>query len=668
MWFFKEDPDAKLYRGMMSPPETYEDGFTWKTVVGAFFIGALMMPASMYLSLFMGNGGGIGEAGKWVTIIIFAEIARRSLQELKMQEVFILYMMAGWSMSAPFSGMLWNQFFVQSDFARASGVAAEIPAWVAPSAEMIHAGGRTFLTKAWMPSIMLTILGLVTSRFDGFGLGYVLYRIANDVEELPFPFAAVGASGIVALTESKDKREPWRWRCFSIGGMIGLVWGCLTVALPSITGALLAKPILLFPIPFIDYTKQLCKYLPATPMNLVIDLGAFLAGTVMPFWAVIGGLFGVVFTMFANPMLYKHGILHSWTDQMGFIETSFYNNLDFYLPFGMGLTIAISVVSFLPVVETFVRALRANRATNLKNPVGDEFSSSRWRRLLVDDPKRGDFSIFIALAIWVFNTALWIGISAWLIPGFPWQFFVAYAIFYTPIISYATAKLEGLCGQAVSIPYIREATYILSGYKGVAIWFAPAPIGEYGAATVGFRVLELTGTKIKSKVKLAILTLPIVAVGSLLFSELLWRMGPVPSAAYPYAEKMWELQAMNSCVALSATMEGGSQFLEALNGTYFSWGLGAGIVGYVVLSLLGLPTLLVFGMIRGLGETSPGALIFQAFGACVGYFYFRKRFGAQEWVRYAPVMLAGMACGTGLISMVSVGFVILSKMMKPLLY
>ena len=78
----------------------------------------------------------------------------------------------------------------------------------------------------------------------------------------------------------------------------------------------------------------------------------------------------------------------------------------------------------------------------------------------------------------------WIGISTWLIDGFPWKFFVWYAALYTPLISYASAKLEGIAGQAVALPYIREAAYILSGAAALlilhtAVVFLLAALGRY---------------------------------------------------------------------------------------------------------------------------------------------------------------------------------------------
>ena len=651
----------------MEPPQEFEDGFSWKTVVGAIFLGIVMMPASMYLALFAGSGGAIGSASQWVTIIIFAEIARRSFKDLKMQEVFILYYMAGIAVSSPFSGLLWNQYLVQSDFAKALGIAQQIPSWWAPPEAQIHEAGRTFFSRIWLAPIALTAAGLITGTLDNYGLGYVLYRITNDVEELPFPMAPVGASGIVALTETRGSKERWRWRCFSIGGMLGLAFGAIYVGVPAITGTFLAKPLQLLPIPWIDFTKQIGSALPAVPFNVTLDLGAFIAGMVIPFWAVMGGVIGVLLTIVANPLLFKHGILSSWNPQMGFIDTQFSNNVDFYLSFSIGLTIAVTIVSFGKVGRPLLRLLRGLPADNRSAGDLSGAPASAWKRLVTNNVKRGDFSIFVALGIYVANSAFWIILASWLVPGFPWPFFVFYAAVYTPLISYAAAKMEGICGQGLTIPFVREATYILSGYHGVAIWFAPAPLPNYGPATVNFRILELTGTKIKSQVKTQMVTIPIVIVSSLVFSNILWQMAPVPSDAYPFAQKMWELHAKNSCLTFSSTLEGGSLFIEAWKWPCFGWGIGVGVGLFSVLSVLGLPTLLFFGMVRGLGEPFMGIVLLQGVGALVGRFYFRKKFG-EQWLRYAPVLLAGFACGMGLIAMVSVAFTMLSRMMSPLIF
>ena len=69
--------------------EEYIDGFSWRTVIGALFIGLIMMPGAIYLSLIAGQG--LGPAAEWVTIILFMEVARRSYQTLRKQEIYLLY-------------------------------------------------------------------------------------------------------------------------------------------------------------------------------------------------------------------------------------------------------------------------------------------------------------------------------------------------------------------------------------------------------------------------------------------------------------------------------------------------------------------------------------------------------------------------------------------------
>ena len=75
--------DLEEYRNLMSPPGDFEDGMTGRAVVGAFFIGFLMMPGAIYMGLMAGSS--LGPAAEWVTIILFAEVARRSFAPLGRQ-------------------------------------------------------------------------------------------------------------------------------------------------------------------------------------------------------------------------------------------------------------------------------------------------------------------------------------------------------------------------------------------------------------------------------------------------------------------------------------------------------------------------------------------------------------------------------------------------------
>jgi hypothetical protein len=295
----------------------------------------------------------------------------------------------------------------------------------------------------------------------------------------------------------------------------------------------------------------------------------------------------------------------------------------------------------------------------------------RITRLFHPPPGRGDFNIWLALAIYVASTASYIILSSILVPGFPWIFLVAYGFIYTPFISYVSARMEGIAGQFVSLPMVREASFIAAskffGYQGLGIWYAPIPFHNYGKATVRWREIELTGTSFRSIIKAEILVIPVVLVASLLFSQYIWRLAPIPSAQYPYAQELWHLQALNTLLLQSATLEGYSPFFQALNMDYVMWGLGLGSCTYYLLGKLGWPILLIYGVVRGLGQSTPHSIFLEVIGAFLGRYYFMKKYGLA-WRQYAPVLLAGFSCGMGLMGMLAMGFTLIMKSLSSLAY
>src|SRR4051812_21961595 len=224
----------------MTPPDRWDDGFGVKAMIGGLFVGLIMTPASMYMNLVVGQD--IGTAAQWVTIILFIEVARRAFTQLKRPEIYVLYYMAGASLISG-SGLLWNQYLAQSGPFKQFGI--NIPSWVSPSDPNVL-GSRNFFQSAWLAPIGLMALGQVLQRVDHFGLGYVMYRLTSDVEKLPFPMAPVAASGVTALADASGGEETWRWRVFSFGAMLGMLFAAVYLALPTISGALLAEPISIF--------------------------------------------------------------------------------------------------------------------------------------------------------------------------------------------------------------------------------------------------------------------------------------------------------------------------------------------------------------------------------------------------------------------------------------
>ena len=43
----KQTDDLEAYRGLMERPERFGEGFTGRTIIGAFFVGFIMMPGAI---------------------------------------------------------------------------------------------------------------------------------------------------------------------------------------------------------------------------------------------------------------------------------------------------------------------------------------------------------------------------------------------------------------------------------------------------------------------------------------------------------------------------------------------------------------------------------------------------------------------------------------------
>lgn len=647
-WMGKEDKELELFRNLMEPPDIFEEGFSWSSLLAGFFVGLIMVPGSIYMGLLAGQG--IGPAASWVTVILFLEMAKRAHRSLRQAQIFTLFYIAGGAVAMPFTGLLFAQFFVQSQAAIGQGMVDQIPVWYAPTNPTILAT-RDFFQKAWLPAIGLVLFHTLFSRLDNMVLGYGLFKLASDIEKLPFPMAPIGAQGLMALAddmaEKKSAGSSWRRRAFSIGGAVGLLFGFFYLGLPTLSSALLGKAISMFPIPFADWTGRTQNILPAVATGLSFDLGQFILGMVMPFWAVVGALGGLILTFILNPILYRHNVLVSWRPGDGTVETLFKNTVDFFFSFGVGISLAVAVIGILAIISS----------TRHRKP-----AAAQGPRVRVPTD-RGDIPMPWVCLVYLATTVIYILVCGYLIGWHRGVMIVLliYGFLYTPIISYVTARLEGMVGQALSIPLVREAGLILSGYQGIAVWFLPIPIQNYGGMTVFYRQAELTGTRFTSIWKAEVFIVPFVIVCSILFAQFIWSLAPIPSENYPYTMAMWELQARNNALLYSATTGGYSQFMEAFNLMYIGIGLTAGMVIFFVLKMISAPIFLLYGLIQGLNQTMPHSLVPQFLGCLLGRFYFQRKYGEQLWRRYIPVVSAGFGCGMGLITVFCIGIMFLSK-------
>jgi len=626
------------------PIKVYEEGFTVKTIIGAFFVGLIMMPGAIYLTLLAGQG--IGPAGQWVTIILFAEVARRSFVTLRRQEIYILYYVAGaLSGVGAFYGFIWNAYLIRSPQAHAFNIAQGIPAWVVPPETSTAYVQRTFLHPDWFIPILLVIAGEIMGRMMWIGIGYTLFRITSDVERLPFPMAPVAAAGATALAEATTKEESWRWRVFSIGTMIGLIFGFFYVAIPAFTGSVLAKALTIIPIPFIDLTPNTEGFLPAALTGLSGDLGTVLVGFVLPFPVVVGSFItSILCQVIVNPILYYNNIaFHEiWRPGMKTPQAQMATQFEFWLSFSIGLGLAIALIGFVTVFKSLKQSGLFRGVKVLAPPAG-----------------RGDFPMIFGIAAWLLGTVFYVLLCHVLVPKFPAWIVAFFGFVWTPLTSYVSARMFGLTGTGFGVPMVREASFLLAGYRGVDIWFAPIPLNDYGHFAQRFREVELTGTKITSVIKAELLIFPVGLVCSFMFWSFLWRMSDIPSSAHPYAQVFWPINVTSQCLWMTANQEQ-SWLLRMIKPNLIAIGGGLTLILYIVLSLFKVPVLWFYGLAGGT-TALPHFTLPTFIGALFSRYYFARRFGRERWQAYAPVLLAGFSCGVGLMGVVGIALGLIAK-------
>jgi hypothetical protein len=135
--------------------------------------------------------------------------------------------------------------------------------------------------------------------------------------------------------------------------------------------------------------------------------------------------------------------------------------------------------------------------------------------------------------------------------------------------------------------------------------------------------------------------------------------------------KFWPLHSATQSVIMQINLpkeEGYTNwFASAIKPAYMAYGAIGGLVTFGLFSLFKVPLLFFYGFAGGLG-LFPANTIPQLIGAWFGRKYMAKRYGQENWVRYAPVLLAGFSCGTGLVSMLSISMALIAKAVAKLPY
>jgi hypothetical protein len=377
-------------------------------------------------------------------------------------------------------------------------------------------------------------------------------------------------------------------------------------------------------------------------------MGLVLWGFVIPFPIILGSFISsTICGIGLNPILYHMGMFPDWKHGTPYLQTQMATTIDFWLSVGIGTALGIAAIGLGAVTYGAIKAMRdADRPT--------------LRRATPEG--RGDWPIWISVAVFFFAVLVQIWISHALVPGFPIWILLFYGLIYTPLISYTSARLVGLTGRGVGFPYLREATIIKSGYRGSDIWFAGIPMIDVGGQAQHFREIELTGTKFTSIIKAELLKIAVILPASFVFWSFFWKTSPIPSAQFPFVQKMWPVNATMSSIWWTANRKSLSEnwLVSALRAPVIV-GAGVGTLAlYAVAMTFKLPIMFFYGFVSGIGG-APMDQIPMFTGAMLGRYYFRRRFGEVKWAQYAPVLIAGFGCGTGLTAMTGIAIALVTK-------
>jgi hypothetical protein len=358
-----------------------------------------------------------------------------------------------------------------------------------------------------------------------------------------------------------------------------------------------------------------------------------------------------------NPILYNAGLLPNYKHGSDALLTKLSVDMDFWLSVGIGVNIAVAVIGIALVIKAVKEFRRENREKTFS--------------LAPPPPGRGDVPIYVAIGSWLFATTILVLLCRWLVPNFPVWILLFFGYLWSPFNSYISARMHGITGRGVAFPYIKEASIVTSGYQRVDAWYAPIPFADHGAVAQRFREVELTGTKFTSILKAEILMFPLVMIASFLFWSFFWNSNPLPSSQFPYAQRFWPIQAQMASVLQQINVpradgEAG-WFAQAIKPGYIAGGTLGGLAVYGLFAVFRVPLLFFYGFAGGIG-LFPANTIPQFIGAWFGRKYMAKKYGAETWARYAPVLLAGFSCGTGLMSLMSISIALISKAVAKLPY
>jgi len=629
-----------------------EDGLTSRTwpviIYGAF----ILMPANIYLMLVAGQSllGPIS----FIALILWVELARLMDKPLSRAEAFVVFAVS----SVAAGQMLFYNYALFPAYFRRSHLAAQFvavlkdgstrpfnelaPSWWAPPADVVLL--RSFFHPAWLVPICVTLLVWVFHVMADVSMGLLGRQLFIRVEKLPFPFAQPTAAACNTLTGS----DPATLKSFTISGLIGTAWG-LAVYWPVAMGSKIVN----FPIPWVDLNARLHSLMRGASFGIATDILAFSGGFVVPFRVIVSMLIGAVATQFiGNWLMVKHGVFTRFAEGMN-IATTHTNEVYVWASPVIGALIAAGLLQILSRPAQLVSAFRGL--------IGAGKSLSSSAAITEDDEER---PISFRILLLVFFSAIGGSIVLFkiLIPDFPVAFIAFFAVLWSLLFSLIDMRAIGTTGFRVDPPYVREGLIIgynrTSGYDNPDVWYAPWPVALGSSGWVSsFKVCDLVRCRVWSYIKAALIAVPVGMLANFIYMGVFWRIAPIPSGTYPYANVWLPRSTLFTCGFISTTVKTTGASSSAVSSMFRpSWILFTILLFtavYVLFEFI-LPRISsrlrdkgpsLIGLAVGMSMPIPFAV--SLFLGGLFALWTKKRWGDDWFAKNRYIIVAGLAVGEG---------------------
>jgi hypothetical protein len=617
----------------MSEETGFRSGLTWRVVAALVAAALFFVPINLYLNLV--TGGSVATAALYVIAILVTELARMGAKPLSSSEVFLLYAGTGVTVASltPYYWLVYRAFFVNSPFTFAFSIDGLplpylVPDWLAPPYGSPAYALRTLFNPAWAkPMAVATLFFALTVAAD-VGLGILLSYVMVEVEKLRFPFAYVDGALIEVLTERRSEHV----RAFLAGFYPGLMYGALLYA-----GQAFGVQIL--PLPWFDLTWFTEKYVPGALVGLATDPGFIALGMMLDLpvagFMALGSclvwiLFNYVFTV--NPAFfpvwareYYKGMTLAIIYQRSFQRVW----ISPFFGVALGMAAAITVALRRSIVRAF--------------------------RLIAKPAEAGAFpSLKLAAAMFLAGSLGSVVVYSFLVPGIPLYVTLATSLALSFFLAVVVSRAVGELGFFPALPWPWQAIVYFTPYKGYAgwVWSPYISTGVQGSMCQAVKVAYLTRTKPFDYFKVYVLGQALNAVVGLLAMDMLWRLAPIPSSAYPNSLVFWPMFATND--ALFATRQ------ITLDPKVIGVSALASFALMAVSPLLakvGLPS--AVPLLSGLFIIPPYALAILV-GSAIGHLVGKRMLG-ERWSSLRPMIAAGLLAGVGIFVGVGIALLLVAR-------